>query len=207
MVSLNPQLVGNIMAHILRIAASDKNNTGFLPTSHINMILGEPVGNISTDDFHSFFEKLNFFVDVEGTTIVPSCTPSSSLLPVDLETLDWKRSFFLVYYPLNFWNDFATMLLTSLTAQEDMEHSLTLAASININPVVLQSGAKLYVWKYHILLLLDDKSTFYIHLDSGSYKAEDRHLYRHIDVWLCGSLETQAKLMAIVSSTFETVSH
>ena len=171
------------------------------------MILGEPVGNISRDDFHSFFHHLNLFADVEGTTIVPSCTPTLSMLPVDRETLEWKRSFFLAFFPMNLWNDFATMLLVSLTPEEDMEFSLTSAMPNNVNPITLQSGTKLFVWKHNILMLLNDKSTFYVCLDSSYCDAADEYLYRRIDIWVCGSLEVQTKLMSTASSAFESVSY
>lgn len=207
MVSLNPQLVGNIISRILRISKSDGNSTGFLPTSHINMILGEPVGNISKDDLYSFFHHLNLFADIEGTTIVPSCTPTLQILPVDHGTLEWKRSFFLAYFPMNLWNDFATLLLMSLTPVEDMEFSLTSVTSNNVNPITLQSGTKLFVWKHNILMLLDNTSTFYICLDSSCCEAEDEYLYRRIDIWVNGSLEVQAKLMSTVSNAFESVSY
>lgn len=170
------------------------------------MILGEPVGNISEDDFRDFFRELNLFADVEGIMIVPSRTPSLSLLPVDLGTLDWKRSFFLAYLPVNLWNDFATMLLGSVTAQDDMEYSLTSAMSLDVNPIVLQSGTKLFVWKHNILMFLDDKSTFYICLNDSSSGGEDEYLYRRVDVWISGNLEVQEKLMSIASNAFETVS-
>ena len=180
---------------------------GFLPTSHINMMLGEPVGNISKDDFYSFFHHLNLFADMEGITIVPSCTPTLQLLPVDRGTLEWKRSFFLAYFPMNLWNDFATVLLTSLTPVEDMEFSLTSVTPSNVNPIILQSGTKLFVWKHNILMILDDMSTFYVCLDCSCCEPEDEYLYRRIDVWVCGSLEIQAKLMSTVSSAFESVSY
>ena len=206
MVSLNPQLVGNIIVRILRISKSDESSKGFLPTSHINMILGEPVGNISKDDFYGFFRHLNLFANVEGTTIVPSCTSILSMLPVDRATLEWKRSFFLAYFPMNFWNDFATVFLTSLIPEKDIEYSFTTASPNVINPVTLQSGARLFVWKHNILLLLNDKSTFYIFLESGSCDSEDGYFYRHIDIWMCGSLEVQAQLMSTASDAFQSVS-
>ena len=170
------------------------------------MILGEPVGNISKDDFYSFFCHLNLFTDIEGITIIPSCTPILSMLPVDRETLEWKRSFFLAYFPMNLWNDFATMLLAFITPVEDMEFSLTSATPNKVNPIILQSGTKLFVWKHNILMLLDDKSTFYIFLDSRCSATEDEYLYRRIDIWVCGSLEVQAKLMSTACSAFESVS-
>ena len=204
--SLNPQLVGNIIARVLRISKSNENSKGFLPTSHINMILGEPAGNINKDDFYGFFHRLNLFANLEGTTIVPSCTSMLPMLPVDRATLEWKRSFFLAYFPMNFWNDFSTVFLTSFTPEKDIEYSFTTAASNVINPVTLQSGAKLFVWKHNILLLLSDKSVFYVLLDSSSCNSKDGYFYRHIDVWMCGSLEIQAQLMSTACDTFQSVS-
>lgn len=207
MVSLNPQLIGNIIARILRVATSDGCNTGFIPTLHFAMILGGPGGNVDKDDIVGFFRDLNLFLDVEGTTIVPSCAPSLPILPVDLGTLELKRSFFLAYLPQNLWNDFATMLLMGLVAQnEGMEYSLDAVSSANVNPISLQSGAKLYVWEHNILMTLNDKSTFYVCLDRSPCDAEGEYLYRHIDVWLSGTLEVQAKWMAVVSDVFQTVS-
>ena len=215
MVCLSPQLVGNVIARILRIAKSDKSNTGnnaesntgFLHISHINMILGEPVGNVSEGDFHNFFHELNLFAIVEGTMIVPSCISDLPRLPtVDLGILEWKRSFFLAYLPVNLWNDFATMLLGSLATEKDMEYSLSSAAPISFNPIILQSGTKLFVWKHSIFMSLDDKPVFYVCLDDGSCESEDEYLYRRIDVKIHGDLEMQARLMGIASNAFEKVS-
>lgn len=170
------------------------------------MILGEPLGSVSKGEFYSFFRDLNLFVDVEATTIVASRAPDLTILPVDLGMLDWKRSFFLAYFPLNLWNEFATMLLTFLATQESLEYSLSSSASNSVNnPITLQSGTKLYVWKHNILISFDDTSTFYVSLDSGMCETENC-LYRRIDVWICGDLELQARMMAIASNTFDTVS-
>lgn len=163
------------------------------------------MGNITRDDIHGFFRELNLYADVEGTTVVPSCTPSLTLLPVNFETLEWKRSFFLAYFPVNLWNDFATMLLGSLTV-EGMEFSLNSTTSIDVNPLTLKSGTKLYVWKHNILFTLDNESSFYIYLDSSTCGTEDEYLYRRIDIRISGSLEVQAKLMGITTITFHNVS-
>ena len=216
MVCLSPQLVGNVIARILRIAKPDGSNAGnntgssvgFLHISHINMILGEPVGNVTEGDFHNFFHELNLFAIVESIMIVPSCiSEPARVSTIDLGTLEWKRSFFLAYLPVNLWNDFATMLLQSLAAQTDMEYSLSSAAPISFNPIVLQSGAKLFVWKHSIFMSLDDKPVFYVCLDDGCCENDNEYLYRRIDVKMHGDLEMQAQLMGTASNAFEKVSY
>lgn len=171
------------------------------------MILGEPVGNISEADFHDFFCELNLFAIVESIMVVPSCISDLAHLPVDLGLLEWKRSFFLAYLPVNLWNDFATMLLRALPSQKDMEYSLSSATAINVNPMILQSSARLYVWKHGIFMLLDDDSMFYVCLDDGCLESKDDYLYRRIDVKISGDLEMQAQLMGIASNAFEKVSY
>ena len=209
LVSLNPQLIGNIIARILRIT-SVENSKGFIPTSHLHMIVGEPAGSITKEDFLFFLDKLNIFVTIDATAVVPSQVPTNHLiknLPVDIETLDWKRSYFLCCVPSNFWSDFATMLLVSLTMSEtNMEHSLSSATPHDSSPVVLSNGTQLHVWENNVSLFMDDGSGLYICVDYGCHEAQAYNLCRRIDVRCNGSPEVQEQWMSIVSSVFETVS-
>jgi len=209
LVALNPQLLGNIIARILRITSAE-NSKGFIPTSHLHMILGEPSGNITKDDFLCFLSKLNIFVNIDATAIVPCQVPTNHLiknLPVDIETLNWKRSYFLCCVPSNFWSEFATMLLVSLTMfQTNMEHSFSCATPCDSSPVLLSNGTKLYVWENNVSLFMADGSGLYVCLDYGCHEAQAYNLCRRIDVRCTGSPEIQEQWMSVVSRVFETVS-
>lgn len=211
LVALNPQLIGNIIARILRITSAE-NSRGFIPTAHLHMILGEPSGSITKDDFIYFLDKLNLFVTIDATTVVPSQVPTNQLtknLPVDIKTIAWKRSYFLCCVPSNFWSDLATMLLVSLTMlQTDLEHSFSSDTPSDSSPVVLSNGAKLYIWENNVSLFLDDDddACLYVCVDYGCHKAQTHNLCRRVDVRCNGSPEMQEQWMSIVSRVFETVS-